>query len=106
MPTDLGLAFLLDAIRTFGSDVKILAMSATAQTDLFARALSDDTGDAPVITSEGRTFPIDVRYLPRQRNDRLENAVTDAVIGALNSDDGDVLVFLPGIGEIIVPRQC
>ena len=100
VPTDLGLAFLLDAIATFDSDVKILAMSATAQTDLFANALADTTGAAPVITSEGRTFPIDVRYLPRQRNDRLENAITDAVLTALSTDDGDILVFLPGIGEI------
>jgi ATP-dependent helicase HrpB len=100
VPTDLGLAFLLDAIKTFSTDVKILAMSATAQTQLFAHVLADDTGDAPIITSEGRTFPIDVRYVPRQRNDRLENAITDVVLGALNTDDGDILVFLPGIGEI------
>jgi ATP-dependent helicase HrpB len=100
VPTDMGLAFLLDAISTFGSDVKILAMSATAQTELFAQALADDHGPAPVITSEGRTFPVDVRHLPRQRNDRLENAVTEAVLTALRDDDGDVLVFLPGIGEI------
>jgi ATP-dependent helicase HrpB len=100
VPTDLGLAFLLDAIKTFSTDVKILAMSATAQTQLFAHVLADDKGDAPIITSEGRTFPIDVRYVPRQRNDRLENAITDVVLGALNTDDGDILVFLPGIGEI------
>lgn len=100
VPTDLGLAFLLDAIKTFSTDVKILAMSATAQTQLFAHVLADDKGDAPIITSEGRTFPIDIRYVPRQRNDRLENAITDVVLGALNSDDGDILVFLPGIGEI------
>jgi len=100
VPTDLGLAFLLDAIKTFSTDVKILAMSATAQTQLFAHVLADDKGDAPIVTSEGRTFPIDVRYVPRQRNDRLENAVTDVVLGALNTDDGDILVFLPGIGEI------
>jgi ATP-dependent helicase HrpB len=100
LPTDLGLAFLLDAITTFESDVRILAMSATAQTELFARVLADNEGDAPVISSDGRTFPVDVRYLPRQRNDRLENAVSDAVLQALRDDDGDVLVFLPGIGEI------
>ena len=100
VPTDLGLAFLLDAIKTFATDVKILAMSATAQTQLFAHVLADDQGDAPIVTSEGRTFPIDVRYVPRQRNDRLENAITDVVLGALNTDDGDILVFLPGIGEI------
>jgi len=100
VPTDLGLAFLLDAIKTFSTGVKILAMSATAQTQLFAHVLADDQGDAPIVTSEGRTFPIDVRYVPRQRNDRLENAITDVVLGALNTDDGDILVFLPGIGEI------
>ena len=100
VPTDLGLAFLLDAIETFDSDVRILAMSATAQTDIFARVLSDAHGTAPVIESQGRTFPVDIRYLPRQRNDRLENAITDAVLTALRDDDGDILVFLPGIGEI------
>lgn len=100
VPTDLGLAFLLDAIATFESDVRILAMSATAQTELFARVLADSDGDAPVISSEGRTFPVDVRYAPRQRNDRLENTVSDVVLQALRDDDGDVLVFLPGIGEI------
>lgn len=100
VPTDLGLAFLLDAINTFDSDVRILAMSATAQTDIFARVLADTHGDAPVIRSEGRTFPVDVRYVPRQRNDRLENAVTETVLTALRDDEGDILVFLPGVGEI------
>ena len=100
IPTDLGLAFLLDAVRTFGSDLRILAMSATAQADVFARALSDESGDAPVIESMGRTYPVDVRFVPRQRDDRLENAVAECVMGALRDDEGDLLVFLPGIGEI------
>lgn len=100
VPTDVGLAFLLDAIDTFHSDVRILAMSATAQTDVFARVLADADGDAPVIRSDGRTFPVNVRYVPRQRNDRLENAVTETVMTALRDDEGDILVFLPGIGEI------
>lgn len=100
LPTDLGLAFLLDARKTFDSDVRILAMSATAQAEKFADVLADTAGAAPVITSDGRIFPVDVRYLPRQRDDRLENAVTDAVLHALKTDEGDILVFLPGIGEI------
>ena len=100
VPTDLGLAFLLDAIDTFETDIHILAMSATAQSELFAQVLADTKGFAPVIQSDGRTFPVDVRYVPRQRNDRLENAVSDVVLRALHDDDGDVLVFLPGIGEI------
>jgi len=100
LPTDLGLAFLLDAIKTFESDVRILAMSATAQAELFAGVLADEQGDAPVITSMGRTFPVDVRYVPRQRDDRLENAVAETVLTSLRDDEGDMLVFLPGIGEI------
>ncbi|MSZ16417.1 MAG: ATP-dependent helicase HrpB, partial [Actinobacteria bacterium] len=100
LPTDLGLAFLLDARKTFDSDVRVLAMSATAQAEKFADVLADVDGPAPVITSDGRIFPVDVRYIPRQRDDRLENAITDAVLHALKNDDGDILVFLPGIGEI------
>jgi ATP-dependent helicase HrpB len=100
LPTDLGLAFLLDARNTFDSDVRVLAMSATAQAEKFADVLADVDGPAPVITSDGRIFPVDVRYVPRQRDDRLENAITDAVLHALKNDDGDILVFLPGIGEI------
>ena len=52
------------------------------------------------MASDGRIHPVDVRYVPRQRNDRLENAVSDCVMTALRDDDGDILVFLPGIGEI------
>jgi len=100
VPTDMGLAFLLDALRTFDADVRILAMSATAQSDLFAGVLRDSHGDAPVITSDGRIFPVDVRYVPRQRNDKLEDVVSAAVTSALKTDEGDILVFLPGIGEI------
>ena len=100
VPTDLGLAFLLDAIKTFDSDVKILAMSATAQAELFSHVLADSLGDAPVVTSEGRTFPVDIRYIPKQRDERLENSIGEAVLQALRNDDGDILVFLPGIGEI------
>jgi ATP-dependent helicase HrpB len=99
LTTDLGLALLLDA-APLRPDRRILAMSATADTATFARLLGHDGGPAPVIESGGRTFPVDVRWLPRQRRDRLEAAVTVAVTRALREDDGDVLVFLPGIGEI------
>ena len=100
VPTDLGLAFLLDARRTLGSDTRVLAMSATAQVDVFRRALADGPEPAPLVESDGRMHPVEIRHVPRQRNDRLENAVCDAVVTALRDDDGDVLVFLPGIGEI------
>lgn len=105
LPTDLGLAFLLDAQRTFDGDLRILAMSATAQAEKFADVLGDTAGPAPVITSDGRIFPVDIRYLPRQRDDRLENAVSDAILHALKNDEGDILVFLPGLGEINRAQQ-
>src|SRR6185312_2204774 len=57
-------------------------------------------GDAPVITSEGRTFPVDVRYRERSATQRIEGATSAAVRHALAHDTGDVLVFLPGGGEI------
>ena len=100
VPTDLGLAFLLDARRALGGDTRILAMSATAQVDIFRNALADGAVPAPLVESDGRMHPVDVRYVPRQRNDRLENAVSDTVMTALRDDEGDILVFLPGIGEI------
>lgn len=105
LPTDLGIALLLDAQQALGTDVRILAMSATAQADKFARVLGTATEPAPIVTSDGRIFPVDIRYLPRQREDRLENAISDAVLQALKNDDGDILVFLPGIGEINRAQQ-
>jgi ATP-dependent helicase HrpB len=57
-------------------------------------------GDAPTIESIGRTFPVDLRWLPMIKSTRIEQATADAVVRALNEEAGDVLVFLPGIGEI------
>jgi ATP-dependent helicase HrpB len=96
LPTDLGLAFALDAAATLRADMRILAMSATADTERLVRAL----GTADVVTSLGRMHPVDIRWVPRGRNERLEPAVVAAVRRALAEEDGDVLVFLPGIGEI------
>jgi ATP-dependent helicase HrpB len=103
LTTDLGLALLLDA-AALRPDLRILAMSATADTAVFAELLAGDDGQpAPVVTGSGRMHPVDVRWLPHQRRDRLETAVTAAVTRALREEAGDVLVFLPGIGEI---RRC
>lgn len=100
LPTDTGLAFLLDAISSWESSTKVLAMSATAQSDLFSHVLADNGQNAPVVFSDGKIFPVDVRYLPRQKDTRIENSVADAVLTALRDDEGDILVFLPGIAEI------
>ena len=56
-------------------------------------------------TVAGRAHPVDIRWLPRQRADRLEGAVEQAVLRALRENEGDVLVFLPGIGEILRCRE-
>ena len=106
LTTDLGLALTLDVASTIRPDLRILAMSATADTARFARLLAPaGTDSAPVIEVAARTHPIDIRWLPRQRNDRLESAVASAVGRALGEIDGDVLVFLPGIGEIMRCRS-
>jgi ATP-dependent helicase HrpB len=110
LPTDLGLAFALDVRSVLRPDLRIVAMSATPDIAKLVRLLGDDgPGGAPadVVTSDGRLHPVDVRWLPQvspkgQRRGpvRIEPAVADAVLLALRSEPGDVLVFLPGIGEI------
>ncbi|MDF2731380.1 MAG: putative ATP-dependent helicase [Desertimonas sp.] len=106
LTTDLGLALTLDVAATLRPDLRILAMSATADTARFARLLAGvGTDVAPVVEVAGRAHPVDIRWLPRQRQDRLESAVERAVVRALADNDGDVLVFLPGIGEIMRCRD-
>lgn len=96
LPTDLGLALCLDARRTLRPDLRVLAMSATAETSSLARIL----GDAPLVESAGRQFPVEIRWAPPSKQQRLDDAVVATVSRALRECDGDVLVFLPGIGEI------
>ncbi len=104
LPTDLGLAFALEVAATVRPDLRLLAMSATAETSRLAAHLGGDE-PAEVIVSEGRMHPIDIRWLPRGRRDRLEDAVVSAVQQAMRDDEGDLLVFLPGIGEILRTRS-
>lgn len=96
LDADLGLALALDARAALRPDLKILVMSATLEASRVAKLL----GDAPVIASEGRTFPIETRYLGR-RAQRIEDDVVDAVSRAIERDLGSILVFLPGQGEIM-----
>lgn len=100
LTTDLGLAFTLDAAATLRPDLRVAAMSATADTALFARLLATADGPAVVVESAGRTHPVDIRWSPRSRDDRLEPAMAGAIRRGLRDEAGDVLAFLPGIGEI------
>jgi ATP-dependent helicase HrpB len=96
LDADLSLALTLDGRDVLRPDLRILVMSATLDGARVARLL----GDAPVVTSEGRAFPVETRYLGRRVEQRTEEAVAAAVRRAVAADDGDVLVFLPGAGEI------
>ena len=71
-------------------------MSATLDGGPVARLL----GDAPIVTSEGRMFSVDMRWLPRRPDEWIEPAVARAVRLALRESEGDLLVFLPGQREI------
>lgn len=111
LPGDLGLALLLHAQRSLGTSQRIVLMSATPDTERWCRYLADDGAPVPVASSDGSLFPVDVdwwrapaiRKGQRRDSDRLENKVADTVFRALRETDGDILVFLPGIGEI---RRC
>ncbi|HSB53643.1 MAG TPA: ATP-dependent helicase HrpB, partial [Gemmatimonadales bacterium] len=93
---DLGLALTLQSRAVLRPDLRVLVMSAT----LDGAAVAALLGGAPVITSEGRAFSVDTRYRPRRPETRLEPAVAAVVREALAADEGDILVFLPGAGEI------
>jgi ATP-dependent helicase HrpB len=95
---DLGLALCLEVRGALRPDLKLLVMSAT----LDAAPVAALMGDAPVITSQGRAFAVETRWLPRPPDAslRLEAVVAAAIRQALDETTGGVLVFLPGEGEI------
>ena len=97
--SDLALALCRDAQQGLREDLKILVMSATLDAEPVARLL----GDAPLVTSAGRAHPVDIRYLDREPSGRLDEIAAAAVRRALGETKGDLLVFLPGAGEI---RRC
>jgi ATP-dependent helicase HrpB len=93
---DLGLALSLETQSILRPELRLLVMSAT----LDGAAVASLLDDAPVILSEGRTFPIEIRYVPRRSEQTVEGAVANAVRRALAEGEGSVLAFLPGASEI------
>ena len=95
---DLGLALALEARAALRPELLLLVMSAT----LDAAPVAALMGDAPVLTAEGRAWPVDTRWLetPPPPAARLEAAAADLVLHALAETEGGVLVFLPGQAEI------
>ncbi len=101
LQADLGLALCLESRSVFREDLRVLVMSATLAGEPVAHLL----GEGPVIESPGRRFPVETRYVPTDstalhRGERMERRVADAVVRAVRDEEGSVLVFLPGAGEI------
>jgi ATP-dependent helicase HrpB len=96
LDADLGLALAREVQEGLRDDLKVLVMSATLDGARVAALL----GNAPVVTSEGRAFPVETRYIGRDPRERIERPVADAVQRALRADPGSLLVFLPGAAEI------
>ncbi len=96
LDADLGLALARDAQGVLREDLRILVMSATLDGARVSRLL----GDAPVIESLGRAFPVETRYISRDPALRIEAQTARAVRKALAEEEGGLLVFLPGQGEI------
>ncbi len=96
LDADLGLALAIEAQAGLRPDLRLLVMSATLDGARVAALL----GDAPVVRSEGRAFPVETRHRERVPGRRIEDDVADAVLRAVRDETGSVLVFLPGAGEI------
>lgn len=95
LPGDVGLGLFLLGRRNREHGSRLLVMSATIDADSIAAHL----GAAPVVAAPGRSFPVEIVWRPRKKRDPLTPAVVRAVREGLRGS-GDVLVFLPGVGEI------
>ena len=93
---DFGLALALDAQGGLRPDLRLIAMSATLDGGRFAALM----GDAPVIESAGRSHPLTLRHIGRRVEARIEDEMAAAIKRALVEEEGDILAFLPGVGEI------
>jgi len=102
LDSDLGLALALESQSVLREDLRLLVMSATIDGARFASLLGRD---APVIESEGRAFPLRVEWLGSRPELRIEDAMTSAILAAWRQEQGDILAFLPGVGEIERTRE-
>ncbi|MDY1036967.1 ATP-dependent helicase HrpB [Lelliottia sp. CFBP8978] len=96
LQADLALALLLDVQQGLRDDLKLLIMSATLDNERLQQILPA----APVITSQGRAFPVERRYSALATHQRFDEAVAIAAAELLRQESGSMLLFLPGVGEI------
>jgi ATP-dependent helicase HrpB len=94
--SDLALALTAQVRRDLRPDLRIVVMSAT----LDSAPISAFLGNCPAIESPGKTFPVSIDYLQFPSSDKMERLATEGVARVLAKTAGDVLVFLPGVGEI------
>ncbi|MFK7943316.1 MAG: ATP-dependent helicase HrpB [Paracoccaceae bacterium] len=105
--TDLGLALCLEVQEALRPELRLVAMSATLETEAFRNLMPD----ARVIESAGRSFPVETLWLDRPRprtgppRQAFARALADGVIRLWADTEGDVLAFLPGAGEIRATTQ-
>ena len=96
LDADLGLALALEAQAGLREDLRILVMSATLDGARVSKLMSD----CPVMTSEGRAYPVETRHAAREPRARLEDDMLRVIVTALRAESGSILAFLPGQGEI------
>ncbi|WP_138751485.1 ATP-dependent helicase HrpB [Paenibacillus sinopodophylli] len=93
---DLGLALCLQSQALLREDLRIMVMSAT----LDAAPIAELLGEAPIIRSEGRVFPVATNYASQKQAGPIEPRMAAVILEALRSQEGDLLAFLPGVAEI------
>ncbi len=96
LDSDLGLALTIESQQVLREDLRVVVMSATIDGTRFADLLCD----APVVESAGKAFPLSIRWFGARPELRIEEAMTSAVLTAWREETGDILAFLPGVGEI------
>ena len=100
LDSDLGLALAIESQSVLREDLRLLVMSATIDGARFAGLMARDDQHAPVIESEGKAFALRIEWLGSSPEKRIEDAMTSAILTAWREEEGDLLAFLPGVGEI------
>jgi len=96
LDADFGLALALDVQSALREDLRLLVMSATLDVARVGALLQNP----PLIESQGRSFPVEIRYQERPPGGRIEDAVFAAIDLASATESGSILAFLPGQAEI------
>jgi ATP-dependent helicase HrpB len=102
LDSDLGLALALESRAVLREDLRVLVMSATIDGARFAELLGEG---AKTIASEGRAYPLRIAWHGSLPQLRIEDAMAQAVLTAWREEEGDILAFLPGVGEIERVRE-